>query len=186
MVLAVATRACWRRIAASAAGSAGCRTGIPGEHDHGAAAGEDEQDVHSHGSGDRATGGPEYSAGPGSDHSAGHGGGHADHSGPRDDVPPPFLGFFGVVIPVLIFSPTLQSWFGFSLPAFTGSGLRPSFPWLCSPMAACPSCAWLWEIRERTPGMMTLISLAITVALVYSLAALVIDPQGGFFWELVL
>jgi Cu2+-exporting ATPase len=33
--------------------------------------------------------------------------------------------------------------------------------------------------------MMVLISLAITVAFVYSLAALVIDPEGGFFWELV-
>lgn len=33
--------------------------------------------------------------------------------------------------------------------------------------------------------MMTLISLAITVALLYSIAALWIDPAGGFFWELV-
>src|SRR5690606_5733892 len=42
------------------------------------------------------------------------------------------------------------------------------------------------EIEQRQPGMMTLISLGITVALVYSLAALVIDPEGGFFWEMVL
>ncbi|MCW5857691.1 MAG: copper-translocating P-type ATPase, partial [Caldilineales bacterium] len=41
------------------------------------------------------------------------------------------------------------------------------------------------ELRNRKPGMMTLISLAIGVAFVYSLAALIIDPEGGFFWELV-
>ena len=41
------------------------------------------------------------------------------------------------------------------------------------------------ELRNRQPGMMTLISLAITVAFVYSLAALFIDSGGGFFWELV-
>jgi len=41
------------------------------------------------------------------------------------------------------------------------------------------------EVRNRRPGMMTLVSLAISVAFVYSLAALVIDPEGGFFWELV-
>jgi Cu2+-exporting ATPase len=34
--------------------------------------------------------------------------------------------------------------------------------------------------------MMTLISLAITVAFVYSIAALWIDPTGGFFWEMAL
>ena len=42
------------------------------------------------------------------------------------------------------------------------------------------------EIRKRKPGMMTLITLAISVAFIYSLAALVIAPDTGFFWELVL
>ncbi|MCR8526612.1 heavy metal translocating P-type ATPase, partial [Escherichia coli] len=34
--------------------------------------------------------------------------------------------------------------------------------------------------------MMTLISLAISVAFFYSIAALWIDPAGGFFWEMAL
>jgi Cu2+-exporting ATPase len=41
------------------------------------------------------------------------------------------------------------------------------------------------ELRERKPGMMTLISMAITVALVYSVAALFLPGEMGFFWELV-
>jgi P-type Cu2+ transporter len=41
------------------------------------------------------------------------------------------------------------------------------------------------ELRERKPGMMTLISLAISVAFIYSVAAQFINLGEGFFWELV-
>jgi len=41
------------------------------------------------------------------------------------------------------------------------------------------------ELRERSPGMMTLISMAILVAFVYSLASVVYPTQSAFFWELV-
>jgi Cu2+-exporting ATPase len=41
------------------------------------------------------------------------------------------------------------------------------------------------ELRDRSPGMMTLISMAITVAFVYSLASVVFPTQSAFFWELV-
>jgi len=41
------------------------------------------------------------------------------------------------------------------------------------------------ELRERAPGMMTLISMAITVAFVYSLASLAVPTESAFFWELV-
>src|SRR5690606_34117603 len=41
------------------------------------------------------------------------------------------------------------------------------------------------EVRNRQPGMMTLISLAIVVAFVYSLAALFLPEGETFFWELV-
>jgi P-type Cu2+ transporter len=41
------------------------------------------------------------------------------------------------------------------------------------------------ELRNRQPGMMTLISLAITVAFAYSLAAFFILAGETFFWELV-
>src|SRR5687767_7642940 len=41
------------------------------------------------------------------------------------------------------------------------------------------------ELQERKPGMMTLISLAISVAFIYSVAAQFINLGEGFFWELV-
>ena len=41
------------------------------------------------------------------------------------------------------------------------------------------------EVENREPGMMMLISLAITVAFVYSLASLALPGTTPFFWELV-
>jgi Cu2+-exporting ATPase len=41
------------------------------------------------------------------------------------------------------------------------------------------------ELKDRAPGMMTLISMAISVAFVYSLASVVFPTQSAFFWELV-
>jgi cation transport ATPase len=41
------------------------------------------------------------------------------------------------------------------------------------------------EWRDRKPGMMTLISLAISVAFIYSVAAQFVNLGEGFFWELV-
>jgi Cu2+-exporting ATPase len=40
------------------------------------------------------------------------------------------------------------------------------------------------EVRNRKPGMMTLISLAISVAFVYSVFAVFVSPNSGFFWEM--
>jgi len=41
------------------------------------------------------------------------------------------------------------------------------------------------ELKNRQPGMMTLISLAITVAFVYSTLALFLPGQTEFYWEQV-
>ena len=41
------------------------------------------------------------------------------------------------------------------------------------------------ELRNRQPGMMTLISLAISVAFIYSIAAIFLPTESSFFWELV-
>ncbi len=55
----------------------------------------------------------------------GGGGGHeghtVDHTGHEQMFRRRFWVSLALSIPVLIFSPTLQSWFGFSLPAFPGS-----------------------------------------------------------------
>ena len=118
----------------------------------------------------------------------GHGAAHADHSGHEQMFRQRFWICLGLSIPVLLYSPMLQTWFGYTMPTFPGSDwIGPLFAVIVFIVGGVPFLGMaVPEIRQRQPGMMTLISLAITVALAYSLAALVIDPEGGFFWELVL
>jgi Cu2+-exporting ATPase len=90
-------------------------------------------------------------------------------------------------IPVILFSPTIQEWFGFSMPSFTGSQwITPIFSVIVFIYGGLPFLDMARpEIKNRQPGMMTLISLAISVAFVYSLAALFLPTGTTFFWELV-
>jgi Cu2+-exporting ATPase len=112
---------------------------------------------------------------------------HIDHTGHEELFRRRFWVSLLLSIPVLLYSPMLQDWLNFSMPAFTGSGwvvlgfsvvifLYGGVPFL---QMALP------ELRQRKPGMMTLISMAISVAFVYSLAAFFGGFGEGFFWELV-
>jgi Cu2+-exporting ATPase len=93
-----------------------------------------------------------------------------------------------LTVPVLFYSHMLQMWFGFSAPEFPGSQwIAPLFAFIIFIYGGIPFIQMaVPEVRARQPGMMTLISLAITVAFIYSIAALWIDPTGGFFWEMAL
>ncbi|UPV76698.1 copper-translocating P-type ATPase (plasmid) [Halorussus limi] len=90
-------------------------------------------------------------------------------------------------IPVLLYSETLQEWLGFSVPAFPGSEwINPVFAIIVFAYGGMPFLRMaVPELEDRTPGMMTLISMAITVAFVYSLASVVFPTAPTFFWELV-
>jgi Cu2+-exporting ATPase len=112
---------------------------------------------------------------------------HIDHTGHEELFRRRFWVSLLLSIPVLLYSPMLQDWLNFSMPAFTDSGwvvlgfsvgifLYGGVPFL---QMALP------ELAQRKPGMMTLISMAISVAFVYSLAAFFGDFGEGFFWELV-
>jgi len=116
-----------------------------------------------------------------------HSGHQADHTGHEIMFRNRFWICLALSVPVLLYSPMLQEWFSFSMPEFTGSNwIGPLFAALVFVIGGAPFLRMAApELRNRQPGMMTLISLAISVAFVYSLAALVIDPAGGFFWELV-
>ncbi len=80
----------------------------------------------------------------------------------------------------------LQDWFGFSMPEFTGDRwIGPLFAIAIFFYGGVPFLQMaVPEIQNRQPGMMTLISLAITVAFVYSVFALFVAPDSGFFWEM--
>jgi len=118
------------------------------------------------------------------DENAGHG---TDHSGHEQMFRSRFWGSLLLSVPVLVFSSTLQNWLGFSIPTFTGSNWIPFiFSLVIFVYGGVPFIKMaVPEIRNREPGMMTLISLAISVALFYSLAAQLFALGEGFFWELV-
>jgi Cu2+-exporting ATPase len=91
-----------------------------------------------------------------------------------------------LTVPAFAWSPEVQHWFGFKAPAFPGSTLIP---------AAAGTIIFFYgglvflrgarsEFADRKPGMMTLISLAIVVAYVASLAALFGLLQVDVWWEL--
>jgi Cu2+-exporting ATPase len=111
----------------------------------------------------------------------------ADHSGHEQMFRRRFWVSLALSIPVLFYSPTLQDWLGYTAPAFPGSDwITPVFAIIVFLYGGIPFLKMAApEVRKRKPGMMTLISLAITVALVYSVATLFLPGQTGFFWELV-
>ena len=120
----------------------------------------------------------------------GHEGGHeahVDHTGHEQMFRRRFWISLVLSIPVLVFSPTLQDWLGYTAPAFPGSEwITPAFAVIVFLYGGMPFLQMaVPELRNRKPGMMTLISLAISVAFIYSLASLFLPGQIGFFWELV-
>jgi P-type Cu2+ transporter len=121
------------------------------------------------------------------DEHAGHGGAHVDHSGHEEMFRVRFWVSLVLSIPVLLYSPMLQEWFGFTMPVFPGSQwITPGISTIIFFYGGLPFLQMaVPELRNRQPGMMTLISLAITVAYVYSLAAFFILAGETFFWELV-
>jgi Cu2+-exporting ATPase len=117
---------------------------------------------------------------------AGHGGAHVDHTGHEIMFRNRFWVSLVLTIPVLLFSPMLQDWFGFSMPDFAGDRwIGPLFAIAIFFYGGVPFLQMaVPEVKNRRPAMMTLISLAISVAFVYSVFALFAAPNSGFFWEM--
>jgi len=120
-------------------------------------------------------------------HGTNEGGTHVDHAGHEEMFRKRFWVSLALSIPVLLYSPMIQKWLGFSMPQFPGSQwITPVFAVIVFAYGGIPFIKMaVPEVRNRQPGMMTLISLAISVAFIYSLAALFVDFSTGFFWELV-
>jgi len=116
-----------------------------------------------------------------SDHSS-----NIDHSGHEELFRRRFWICLVLAIPILLFSPTIQEWLGFSIPEFTGGILIvPVLSLVIFLYGGLPFIRMaVPEIKNRKPGMMTLISLAISVAFFYSIVALFILSTETFFWEL--
>jgi len=120
-------------------------------------------------------------------HAPAWGKGHSDHhTHMLEDFRRRFIVSFILTFPVLILSPTIQDFFNFEI-SFPGADL---IVFLISSVVyfygGYPFLKGIkQELSEKSPGMMTLIAIAITVAYFYS-SAVVFGLHGEvFFWELV-
>ena len=91
-----------------------------------------------------------------------------------------------LTIPTLVWSEMIQGWLGFTAPSIPGSAfIAPVFG-----TAVFLYGGWVFiqgairELRDRLPGMMTLISLAIGVSFLFSVAVTLGYPGDALWWEL--
>jgi P-type Cu2+ transporter len=112
---------------------------------------------------------------------------HVDHSDHEEMFKKRFFVCFILALPVLYYSPMLQEWFGYAAITFLGSAfIGPVLGTIVFLYGGIPFLRMgAVEARKREPGMMLLISLAITVAFIYSVAAITFGIGEPFFWELV-
>ncbi|MBB3810932.1 copper-translocating P-type ATPase [Pseudochelatococcus contaminans] len=149
--------------------------------DHKSHAGHDD---HHSGHAHHRPAGSAIVAAAGSTHAA-HGG--HDHAAMIADFRRRFWISLALTPPILLLSPMIRHWLGLGdALAFPGSGLvlfalstivyvyggRPFLTGFAS------------ELRDRQPGMMTLIALAISAAYFYSAAVTFGLPGESFYWEL--
>ncbi|KAI9130072.1 heavy metal translocating P-type ATPase [Acaryochloris sp. CCMEE 5410] len=120
-------------------------------------------------------------------HSHGSHGGHDKHAGHSPEM---FKNRFFIclvlTIPVLYFSPAFQAWFNYQAIQLPGSNwINPILATVIYFYGGWVFIRGSWREIKGKIGMMTLISLAITVAFVYSLAVTIGLEGEPFFWELV-
>ena len=91
-----------------------------------------------------------------------------------------------LTVPILYLSTQIQDWFGYSAVEFPGDSWVN--PVLATVLFVYAGGVFLrggvGELKARIPGMMTLISMAITVAYVYSVAVSLGLDGKPFYWEL--
>src|SRR5688572_15439013 len=114
--------------------------------------------------------------------------GHDKHAGHSVEMfRQKFWGTLVLSIPTVIWSPMIQHWFAYAAPG--GATASRWIPALFGTFVFAYG-GWVFvrgafgELRDRLPGMMTLISLAISVAFVFSLAVTFGFPGSDLWWEL--
>ena len=118
-------------------------------------------------------------------HHGQHGDHHSHHAAMVADFRRRFFIALVLMIPIILTAPLIQRVFGFTFAL-------PGDPWTRWVLSSIVFFYGGWpflkgfvdETRQRQPGMMTLIALAITVAYVYSTAVVFGLPGKVFFWEL--
>jgi Cu2+-exporting ATPase len=111
--------------------------------------------------------------------------GHDHHAMMIDDFKKRFWISLILTIPILLLSEMIQHWLGFEIK-FPGAKyvllILSSFIFFYGGWPFLKG--FIDEVKARSPGMMTLIALAITVAYVFSVAIIFGFEGMDFFWEL--
>ncbi len=111
--------------------------------------------------------------------------GHDHHTMMIEDFKKRFWISLALTIPILLLSEMIQYWLSFEI-TFTGDKyLLLLLSTLIFFYGGWPFLTGLIdEVKEKSPGMMTLIALAISVAYFFSVAVIFGFPGKDFFWEL--
>jgi Cu2+-exporting ATPase len=111
--------------------------------------------------------------------------GHDHHTMMIDDFKKRFWISLILTMPVLLLSEMIQHWLGFEIK-FQGDKyvllILSSFIFFYGGWPFLKG--FVDEIKTKSPGMMTLIALAISVAYIFSVAVIFGFPGMDFFWEL--
>lgn len=110
---------------------------------------------------------------------------NTEHSHHMEELKQRFIVSIIMTIPILLFSSMIQMWFGFTI----------NFPYRDLSTFILSTLIYFYggwpfltmmttEIKSKEPGMMTLISMAISVAYFYSAITIFISEEKSFFWEL--
>jgi Cu2+-exporting ATPase len=91
-----------------------------------------------------------------------------------------------LTLPILYYSDQAQQWLGYRAIRFPGSD------WVTAVLSVVIYLYGGWvflkgareELADRSPGMMTLVAMAITVAFLFSIAVSLGLPGMPFYWEL--
>jgi len=144
-------------------------------------AGESAQPTHQHHAAPGAPVTPAHVHAPGAPGPAGP---HADHD--AETFRRRFWVCLVLTLPILAYSELIRSALGYTPPAFPGSQLIPLV--FGSAVFFYGGSVFLsgarTELGMGRPGIMTLVSLAISVAYVYSVATELGFPGGPLYWEL--
>ncbi|WNZ30425.1 MAG: copper-translocating P-type ATPase [Candidatus Bathyarchaeota archaeon] len=110
------------------------------------------------------------------------GGGHSQHIA---EFKKKFFVCLVLTVPILVLSEMIQSWFGFVLIVPWQNEIVFILSLIVYIYGGLPFLkGMLKELKNRQPGMMTLIGTAISVAFFYSAATVFVIVGKDFFWEL--
>ncbi|KAF0092615.1 MAG: Cu2+-exporting ATPase [Fusobacteria bacterium] len=111
--------------------------------------------------------------------------GHDHHQMMVDDFKKRFIISLILTIPILILSPMIQMFLSINLRFIGDSYLLFGLSTILFIYGGKPFLKGaVTELKEKSPAMMTLIAMAITVAYIYSSLTVFILTGNDFFWEL--